>query len=90
MRQDQLVTLIHLVQHGDKERGAGDPGLTALGTRQADLTGRWLRERGLHGLYSSPLRRAGNSRTDRGCNGPGCAGGHSLARTLELGWQSDV
>jgi broad specificity phosphatase PhoE len=58
MRQDQLVTLIYLVQHGDKEPGPGDPGLTALGTRQADLTARWLRERGLQGLYSSPLRRA--------------------------------
>ena len=58
MLQDQLVTLIYLVQHGDKEPGAGDPGLTALGTRQADLTAKWLRERGLHGLYSSPLRRA--------------------------------
>ena len=52
------MTLIYLVQHGDRERVAGDPGLTALGRGQAELTARWLRERGLHGLYSSPLQRA--------------------------------
>jgi broad specificity phosphatase PhoE len=34
----RLVTLIYLVQHGDKERVAGDPGLTALGARQAAVT----------------------------------------------------
>jgi hypothetical protein len=34
----ELVTLIYLVQHGNKERTAGDPGLTALGTRQAAVT----------------------------------------------------
>jgi broad specificity phosphatase PhoE len=54
----RLVTLIYLVQHGDKGRAAGDPGLTALGTRQAAVTARWLQERGLRALYSSPLRRA--------------------------------
>lgn len=52
------MTLIYLVQHGDKERVAGDPGLTKLGTRQAAVTARWLQERGLRALYSSPLRRA--------------------------------
>ena len=52
------MTLIYLVQHGEKERVAGDPGLTAFGRGQAEVTARWLRERGLHGLYSSPLRRA--------------------------------
>ena len=52
------MTLIYLVQHGDKERVAGDPGLTALGARQAAVTARCLQERGLRALYSSPLRRA--------------------------------
>lgn len=52
------MTLVYLVQHGDKDPAAGDPGLTALGTRQAVVTARWLRERGLRELYSSPLRRA--------------------------------
>ena len=54
----RLVTLVYLVQHGDKERSAGDPRLTELGTRQAAVTARWLQERGLRTLYSSPLRRA--------------------------------
>jgi broad specificity phosphatase PhoE len=52
------VTAIYLVQHGDKERMAGDPGLTELGRDQAAVTARWLQDRGLHALYSSPLRRA--------------------------------
>ena len=53
-----LVTTIYLVQHGDKERSPGDPGLTELGRRQAAVTARWLRGKGLEALYSSPLRRA--------------------------------
>ena len=53
-----LVTLIYLVQHGDKERLAGDPGLTELGRGQAGATARWLQGAGLQALFSSPLRRA--------------------------------
>jgi broad specificity phosphatase PhoE len=53
-----LVTLIYLVQHGDKERLAGDPGLTELGSDQAGATARWLQGEGLQALFSSPLRRA--------------------------------
>ena len=53
-----LVTTIYLVQHGDKERSPGDPGLSELGKRQAAITARWLRGTGLKALYSSPLRRA--------------------------------
>jgi broad specificity phosphatase PhoE len=52
------VTRIYVVQHGDKLRLAGDPGLTELGMRQAAITARWLQERGLRALYSSPSRRA--------------------------------
>lgn len=52
------MPLIHLVQHGDKERGPGDPGLTSSGRRQAALAGQWLRSAGVRSLYSSPLRRA--------------------------------
>jgi len=52
------VTLIYVVQHGQKERLAGDPGLTALGKIQAAVTAQWLQTRGLKALYSSPLRRA--------------------------------
>jgi broad specificity phosphatase PhoE len=52
------MTLVYLIQHGDKERLPGDPGLTVTGRHQAALTGRWLRNAGLRALYSSPLRRA--------------------------------
>ena len=52
------MPLIYLVQHGDKERVAGDPGLTDVGREQAVLAGRWLRSAGVSSLYSSPLRRA--------------------------------
>jgi broad specificity phosphatase PhoE len=47
-----------LVQHGDKERLPGDPGLTELGRGQAAVTAPWLQGIGLHALYSSPLPRA--------------------------------
>lgn len=53
-----VVTLIYLVQHGDKERLAGDPGLTERGSDQAAATARWLQGAGLQALFSSPLRRA--------------------------------
>ena len=52
------ITLVYLVQHGDRGRLPGDPGLTATGRHQADLTAHWLHARGLRALYSSPLRRA--------------------------------
>jgi broad specificity phosphatase PhoE len=52
------MTRIYLVQHGDKLRVPGDPGLTELGMHQAAVTGRWLQERGLRALSSSPSRRA--------------------------------
>src|SRR5215467_2578800 len=52
------MTLVYLIQHGDRERLPGDPGLTVTGRHQAALTGRWLRNAGLRALYSSPLRRA--------------------------------
>ena len=53
-----LVTVIYLVQHGDKVRLPGDPGLTELGRDQAAATARWLEGEGLQALFSSPLRRA--------------------------------
>jgi broad specificity phosphatase PhoE len=52
------VATVYLVQHGDKERTSGDPGLTPAGRHQAELAGRRLRQAGLRGLYASPLRRA--------------------------------
>jgi broad specificity phosphatase PhoE len=52
------VTVIYLVQHGDKVGLPGDPGLTELGQAQAVATAAWLRGVGLQALFSSPLRRA--------------------------------
>ena len=52
------MVLAYLVQHGEKEPVPGDPGLTAAGRQQASRTGRWLHRRGVHALYTSPLRRA--------------------------------
>jgi broad specificity phosphatase PhoE len=52
------MTLVYLVQHGDKERLPGDPGLTTQGRQQAAMTARWLHSAGLQALYSSPARRA--------------------------------
>jgi broad specificity phosphatase PhoE len=52
------MPLMYLVQHGDKERAPGDPGLTAAGRQQAAMAGQWLRSVGVRSLYSSPLRRA--------------------------------
>jgi broad specificity phosphatase PhoE len=52
------VTVVHLVQHGEKQRLPGDPGLTETGRQQATATARWLRSIQLQALYSSPLRRA--------------------------------
>jgi broad specificity phosphatase PhoE len=48
-----------VVQHGDKERLPGDPGLTELGMRQAWATGRWLAGGDTPvAIWSSPMRRA--------------------------------
>jgi broad specificity phosphatase PhoE len=58
------VTLTYLVQHGEKQRLPGDPGLTPTGRQQAIDTGRWLRGVGVRALYSSPLLRA---RETSGC-----------------------
>jgi broad specificity phosphatase PhoE len=52
------MTVVYLVQHGEKERSPGDPGLTAIGRQQATRTGSWLRGRGVQTLCTSPLRRA--------------------------------
>jgi broad specificity phosphatase PhoE len=52
------VTLVYLVQHGDKEHSPGDPGLTGRGREQADRTGRWLASQDVAAVWASPLRRA--------------------------------
>ena len=57
------VTLMPLeaivVQHGEKERLPGDPGLTSGGREEAVVTGRWLAScGGAVAVYASPMRRA--------------------------------
>jgi broad specificity phosphatase PhoE len=52
------MTMAYLVQHGEKERLPGDPGLTQAGRQQAIQAGQWLRDQGVRTLYSSPMRRA--------------------------------
>lgn len=52
------MTMAYLVQHGEKEQGPGDPGLTRTGRQQAARTGEWLCGQGVRTLFSSPLRRA--------------------------------
>lgn len=48
-----------IVQHGEKERLPGDPGLTHAGHDQARRTAAWLSTRWkLDAVWSSPLRRA--------------------------------
>jgi broad specificity phosphatase PhoE len=50
---------ILIVQHGEKERQPGDPGLTASGREQAELTGGWItKTHRLSRVVSSPMRRA--------------------------------
>jgi broad specificity phosphatase PhoE len=52
------MTVVYLVQHGDKQPGPGDPGLTGLGRMQATRTGRRLGSLGIGALWTSPMRRA--------------------------------
>jgi broad specificity phosphatase PhoE len=52
------VTLVYLIQHGEKDPRPGDPGLTRTGREQAAHTGRRLRGLEVSALYSSPMRRA--------------------------------
>lgn len=54
-----MTRRIHIVQHGDKIREPGDPGLSDLGHRQAATTASWLVDHEVVvAIWSSPLRRA--------------------------------
>ncbi len=52
------MTVIYLVQHGEKQQTHGDPRLTERGRTHAVRTGQWLRHAELGAIYSSSLRRA--------------------------------
>lgn len=52
-----------LIRHGRPERvegneGPADPGLSALGWRQAEALAAWLAKEPIEAIYSSPMRRA--------------------------------
>lgn len=50
---------VEIVQHAEKERLPGDPGLTELGLQQALATARWLgSDEPPVAVWSSPMRRA--------------------------------
>jgi broad specificity phosphatase PhoE len=52
------MTVVYLIQHGGKQPGPGDPGLTEPGRMQATRTGRRLGGLGIDALWASPMRRA--------------------------------
>jgi Histidine phosphatase superfamily (branch 1) len=54
---------VMVVQHGDKERLPGDPGLTELGCTQALPRGGWRAGTRQVGIWSSPMRRARETTT---------------------------
>jgi len=57
--REGLMTHILIVQHAEKERLPGDPGLTPRGHKQADATARFIAGTVRIGaVLSSPLRRA--------------------------------
>lgn len=54
-----MALRVVVVQHGDKQRLPGDPGLTELGERQARTTARWLADGDTPvTIWTSPMRRA--------------------------------
>ncbi len=52
------MATIHIVQHGEKERGAGDPPLTDVGRAQAGRTAQWVSDWTVSAVFASDLRRA--------------------------------
>jgi broad specificity phosphatase PhoE len=52
------MTTVYIVQHGEKERVPGDPGLTDTGREQAGRTAQWATGVGIAAVFASDLRRA--------------------------------
>lgn len=48
----------YLIRHGDKVKDIGDIGLTDLGRKQAYLTGKFLKNKHIEHIITSPLKRA--------------------------------
>ncbi|MEK7458206.1 MAG: histidine phosphatase family protein, partial [Patescibacteria group bacterium] len=53
----QHLTHIYLVRHAQKRSDFGDPGLTALGLKQAQITATYFAKIGIDTICSSPLLR---------------------------------
>ena len=49
---------VYLIQHADKLRLPGDPGITELGRSHAERTGLWARRTVIRRIYCSPLLRS--------------------------------
>ncbi len=52
------MTTVYIVQHGEKERGPGDPALTETGRAQAGRTSQWALGLTVDAVFASDLRRA--------------------------------
>ena len=65
LRVPVVGTSVFIVQHGEKERLPGDPGLTAAGRSQAAFTAAYLAglDVSVSSVYASPLRRAQETAT---------------------------
>jgi broad specificity phosphatase PhoE len=53
-----MITTIYLVRHGQRVRKAGDVPLTILGKKQAEITGKFLLDKNIDLILSSPQKRA--------------------------------
>jgi broad specificity phosphatase PhoE len=87
--QYDWVTLIYLVQHGERERTPGDPGLTGRGREQATRTGQWLTTQDVAALWTSPLRRARQT-ADCIAAKTGLTVGHDTRLRERLNWDGSI
>jgi broad specificity phosphatase PhoE len=83
------MTMVYLVQHGEKERLPGDPGLTELGRQQAGRAGRWLSGLGITALWTSPMRRARET-ADRIASATGLAVRSDARLRERLNWNGSM
>lgn len=67
---------IHLIRHGQKKSGPGDPGLTQIGIEQAKQTGFYLKQFPIDQIIGSPFKRTKETATH-------------LSRVLELDFSLD-
>jgi len=51
------MTTIYLIRHGQKHTVAGDPGLTEIGVKQAQETGKYLQQFPISKVIASPFKR---------------------------------